>query len=192
MADFFVHEKAICETENVGKGTRVWSFSHIMKNVEIGEDCNFGDHTFVENGVRIGNRVTVKNGVSIWNGVEVGDDVFLGPNCVLTNDLFPRSKVYHAEDVRTILKRGVSIGANATIVCGHTLGEYCLVAAGAVVTKDVPPFALVLGSPAKVRGYVSKHGDKLNFNAEGIAVDNEGNEYQQDKNGVVSLVKEVK
>ncbi len=192
MADFFVHEKAICETENIGKGTRVWSFSHIMKNVEIGEECNFGDHSFVENGVKIGNRVTVKNGVSIWNGVEVSDDVFLGPNCVLTNDLFPRSKVYHSEDVKTYLKRGVSIGANATIVCGTTLGEYCLVAAGSVVTKDVPPFALVVGSPARVRYHISKHGDKLAFDETGKAVDAEGNTYSKDINGIVSLILEAK
>jgi len=188
MPDFFVHEKAICETDKVGKNTRIWSFSHIMKNVEIGEECNFCDHTFVESGVKIGNRVTVKNGVSIWNGVEVGDDVFLGPNCVLTNDLFPRSKVYHAEDVRTILEKGVSIGANATIVCGHTLGEYCLVAAGSVVTKDVAPYSLVVGTPAKHRYFVSKYGDKLVFDDKGIAVDKEGNTYKKSREGIVSLI----
>ncbi len=188
MADFFVHEKAICETETIGKNTRVWSFSHIMKNVVIGDDCNFCDHTFVESGAKIGSRVTVKNGVSIWNGVEVGDDVFLGPNCVLTNDLFPRSKVYHAEDVKTIIKNGASVGANATIVCGNTLGEYCMVGAGSVVTKDVAPFSLVIGVPAKHKYFVSKHGDKLNFNDNGVAVDNEGVTYQMNDQGTVSII----
>ena len=158
--EFFVHEKALCESDTIGKGTRVWAFAHIMKDVVIGEECNFGDGCFVESGVKIGNRVTVKNHVSVWDGVEIEDDVFLGPNCVLTNDLFPRSKVYHSENVRTLIKKGASVGANATVVCGVTLGKYCMVAAGAVVTKDVPDFALVVGVPAKVVGFVDEKGMK--------------------------------
>lgn len=190
MSDFFVHEKASCESDTIGKGTRIWSYSHIMKNVVIGEDCNFGDHSFVESGVKIGNRVTVKNGVSIWHGVEVEDDVFLGPNCVLTNDLFPRSKVYHAEDIPTYLKKGCSIGANATIVCGTTIGEYAMVGAGSVVTKDVAPFALVVGSPARRVGYVSVKGDRLQFSEDGLAVDKEGLKYRKGADGKVSIVQE--
>ena len=160
--EYFVHEKALCESDTIGKGTRVWAFAHIMKDVVIGEDCNFGDGCFVESGVKIGNRVTVKNHVSVWDGVIIDDDVFLGPNCVLTNDLFPRSKVYHSENVKTIIKQGASVGANATIVCGVTLGKYCMVGAGAVVTKDVPDFALVVGVPAKVVGFVDDKGIKRN------------------------------
>jgi UDP-2-acetamido-3-amino-2,3-dideoxy-glucuronate N-acetyltransferase len=185
--DFFVHEKAICETNTIGKNTRIWAFSHIMKNVVIGDDCNLGDHSFVESGVNIGNRVTVKNGVAIWHGVEIEDDVFLGPNCVLTNDLHPRSRVYHSEDIKTFIKKGASIGANATIRCGITLGEYSLVGAGAVVTKDVPPFALVVGVPAKIKYYVSIKGDKLNFDSKNIAVDSEGNIYKKNSIGFVQI-----
>jgi len=189
VSDFFVHEKAICESDNIGKNTRIWAFCHIMKDVEIGEDCNFGDGSFVESGVKIGNRVTVKNHISIWNGVEIEDDVFLGPNCVLTNDLFPRSKVYHPENIKTLIRKGASIGANATVVCGITLGIYCLIAAGAVVTKDVPDFALMVGVPAKISGYVSLKGDKLEFDKSGYATDKEGNMYQKE-NDIVRIIKE--
>lgn len=161
IKDYFVHKLALCETEKIGKGTRIWAFCHIMKDVEIGEDCNFGDGCYIESGVKIGNRVTVKNHISIWEGVEIEDDVFLGPNCVLTNDLFPRSKVYHSENIKTKIKKGASIGANATIICGVTLGEYCLIGAGAVVTKDVPAFALVVGNPGRVVGKVDKLGKKI-------------------------------
>lgn len=178
MPDFFVHKNAICESETVGKGTRVWAFSHIMKNAVIGEDCNFGNGSFVESGVKIGNRVTVKNGVSIWDGVEIEDDVFLGPNCVLTNDLFPRSKAYHSENIKTVIKRGASIGANATIVCGITLGKYCMIGAGSVVTKNVQDFTLVIGVPAKFYAYVGKDGNKLIFDKENIAKDSFGNIYK--------------
>ena len=159
--EYFVHPKAICESENIGKGTRIWAFCHIMKDVVIGEDCNFGDGSFVESGVKIGSRVTVKNHISIWDGVEIEDDVFLGPNCVLTNDLFPRSKIYHKDNVRTLIKKGASIGANATIICGVTLGDYCMIGAGAVVTKDVPAYALVIGNPARVVGKVNELGEKI-------------------------------
>lgn len=159
--ELFIHPKAICDSENIGKGTRIWAFCHIMKDVIIGEDCNLGDGTFVESGVKIGNRVTIKNHISIWNGVEIEDDVFLGPNCVLTNDLYPRSKVYHQENVKTLIKKGASIGANATIICGITLGEYCMIGAGAVVTKDVPAYSLVVGNPARVVGKVNEFGERI-------------------------------
>ena len=189
MPDYFVHQQALCESTDIGKNTRIWAFSHVMKDVSIGEDCNLGGHTFVESGVKIGNRVTVKNGVAIWKGVTIEDEVFLGPNCVLTNDLYPRSKVYNPEYVKTLIKKGASIGANATIICGITIGEYAMIGAGAVVTKDVPPFTLVVGMPAKVLYFISKRGEKLIFNGEGIAKDAEGFIYKKE-NGTVKLVKE--
>ena len=191
MPDFFVHPLALCESTDIGKNTRVWAFSHIMKNVKIGEECNFGDHSFVESNVTIGNRVTVKNGVAIWHGVTIEDDVFLGPNCVLTNDLFPRSKVYHSVDIPTLIKKGASIGANATIICGITIGEYAMVGAGAVVKNNVLPYSLVAGVPAKVIGYVGINGEKLYFNKDDLAKDIYGNTYKKE-NRMVQLVKESK
>jgi acetyltransferase-like isoleucine patch superfamily enzyme len=160
-----------------------------MKDVIIGEECNLGDGSFVESGVRIGDRVTIKNGVSVWNGVELEDDVFLGPNCVLTNDLLPRSKVYNHENVKTFIKKGASVGANATIICGTTIGEYALIGAGAVVTKNVDPFSLVIGNPARHKYYVSIRGERLNF-IENTAHDTEGNKYII-KNNIVSLEKKT-
>ena len=169
--DFYIHPSALCESEQIGKNTRIWAFVHILNDVIIGEDCNICDYCFVENGVKIGNRVTIKNGISIWNGVTIEDDAFLGPNCVFTNDIYPRSKVYHAENVKTLIKQGASIGANATILCGFTLGKFCMVGAGAVVTKDVPDFAVVVGNPARFKHWISKWGEKLIFNSDSIAVD---------------------
>jgi UDP-2-acetamido-3-amino-2,3-dideoxy-glucuronate N-acetyltransferase len=186
--EYFVHKKALCETNSVGKGTRLWAFSHVMENVVIGKDCNIGGHVFVESGVKIGNNVTVKNGISIWEGVEIEDDVFLGPNCVLTNDLLPRSKLYHAENVKTFIKKGSSIGANATILCGITLGEYCMIGAGAVVTKSVSPFSLVVGNPARFKYFVSIKGDKLVFDKENIALDSDNNKYKLAMDGTVQLL----
>jgi acetyltransferase-like isoleucine patch superfamily enzyme len=192
MSNFYVHEKAFCESTSIGENTRIWAFSHIMKDVIIGVDCNFGDHSFVESGVIIGNRVTVKNGVSIWNGVEIEDDVFLGPNCVFTNDLFPRSKMYHSENVRTYLKIGSSIGANATIICGVIIGEYSLVGAGSVVTKDVPSYSIVVGVPGKVRGFVSMDGERLLFDSKDIAIDIKNNIYKKlDSQTVILLEKNI-
>ncbi len=189
MFNFFVHPSAICESSKIGKNTRIWAFSHIMKNAQIGEECNLGDHSFVESDVIIGNRVTVKNGVAIWKGVTIEDDVFLGPNCVLTNDLFPRSKVYHSEYISTLIKKGASIGANATIVCGITIGEYAMIGAGSVVTKDVLPYCLVVGVPAKIVGYVGKNGNRLEFKSKNITKDTEGNIYKLE-NKIVQLVEE--
>ncbi|MCI0449571.1 MAG: N-acetyltransferase [Chlorobi bacterium] len=180
--DYFVHPNALAESEDIGAKTRIWAFAHVMKNVKIGEDCNLCDYVFVESGVTIGNRVTVKNGISIWDGVTIEDDVFLGPYCVLTNDMLPRSKAHHAEYSKTLIKKGASIGANATILCGITLGRYCMVGAGAVVTKSIPDFALVTGNPARVKYWISKKGGKLNFNKEGIASDNSGNKYKLHNN----------
>jgi acetyltransferase-like isoleucine patch superfamily enzyme len=191
--DFYVHPNALCESSQIGKNTRIWAFTHIMRDVIIGEECNICDHSFIESGVKIGNRVTIKNGISVWNGVTIEDDVFLGPNCVLTNDIYPRSKVYRTEIVKTLIKRGASIGANSTILCGITLGRFCMVGAGAVVTKDVPDFALVAGNPAKIIYWISKTAEKLKFDAQQIAVDSQGNKYflNKSKDNLKEFVTEI-
>lgn len=176
-SQYYVHPNALCETDQIGSGTRIWAFAHVMSNVVIGADCNIGDHAFVESGVRIGDRVTVKNGVAIWDGVTVADDVFLGPNCVLTNDLFPRSRVYHDTVVPTRIERGASVGANATIIAGVTLGEFCLVGAGSVVNHDVAPFALVVGMPARRIGWVGVRGERLALSLQNPVVENENGRY---------------
>ncbi|WP_279342329.1 WxcM-like domain-containing protein [Geotalea sp. SG265] len=155
---FFQHEKAIVESHNIGNGTRIWAFAHILPNAVIGDDCNICDHVFVENDVVIGNRVTIKCGVQIWDGITLGDDVFVGPNATFTNDLFPRSKQYPEEFSRTVVRKGASIGANATILAGIVIGMNAMVGAGAVVTKDVPPNAIVVGNPARITGYVTSRG----------------------------------
>lgn len=175
--NYFIHPNALCESENIGKNTRIWAFAHILKGAVIGEDCNFCDGTFVENDVIIGNRVTVKNHISIWDGVRIEDDVFLGPNCTLTNDLYPRSKAF-LPHITTLLKQGSSIGANATIICGNTIGKYAMIGAGAVVTKDVPDFALMVGNPARFIKWIGKTGEKLIFNPDGIATDSKGFKYR--------------
>ena len=149
MTDFFKHPSAIVETDKIGKGSRVWAFTHILPGAQIGVDCNVCDHVFVENDVVIGDRVTIKCGVQIWDGLRLEDDVFIGPNATFTNDMFPRSK-QEFELVLTCVKKGASIGANATILPGITIGENAMVGAGAVVTKDVPSGTLVVGNPAKV------------------------------------------
>lgn len=176
--DFFVHPNALVESDNIGSKTRIWAFAHVLKGAVIGEDCNLCDYVFVENEVTIGSRVTIKNGISIWDGLEIEDDVFLGPNAAFTNDMFPRSKRHSGNYLKTLLKKGASVGANATILCGITLGKYCLVGAGAVVTKSIPDFALVTGNPARFRYWVSKTGEKLQFDDNNIAVDSENNKYK--------------
>lgn len=178
MKNYYVHPSAICESERVGKDTRIWAFSHVLKNVTIGEDCNICDHSFVESGAVIGNRVTIKNGISIWDGVTIEDDVFLGPYCVLTNDIFPRSKAHRPEYEKTLIKQGASIGANATLLCGIVIGKYAMIGAGSVVTKDVPDFALMVGNPSKFRYWISKTGEKLEFGAGKRANDSKGNKYE--------------
>jgi UDP-2-acetamido-3-amino-2,3-dideoxy-glucuronate N-acetyltransferase len=154
MTDFFVHPSALVETKNIGKNTRIWAFAHILPKAVIGEDCNLCDHTFIENDVVVGNRVTIKSGVQLWDGIMLGDDVFIGPNATFTNDPFPRSKQYPKSFKPTIIRQGASIGANATILPGVTVGQYAMVGAGSVVTENVPPFAVVVGNPARITGYV--------------------------------------
>lgn len=154
---YFVHEKAICESKHIGKRTRVWAFAHILPKATIGDDCNICDHVFIENDVVIGHRVTIKSGVQLWDGIQIEEDVFIGPNATFTNDKFPRSKIYPEKFQKTVLCRGSSIGANATLLPGIVIGEKAMVGAGAVVTKSVPPYAIVTGNPGKIVGYVDTH-----------------------------------
>lgn len=175
--NFFIHPNALVESDSIGAKTRIWAFAHVLKNVTIGEDCNLCDYVFVESGVTIGNRVTIKNGISLWEGLTIEDDVFLGPNAVFTNDMFPRSKRHTGNFLQTRICKGATVGANATVLCGITLGRYCLIGAGSVVTKSIPDFALVTGNPAKFRYWVSKTGEKLEFDKTGKAVDSENNNY---------------
>jgi UDP-2-acetamido-3-amino-2,3-dideoxy-glucuronate N-acetyltransferase len=149
------HPTALVQSQNIGAGTRIWAFVNILPGAVIGSDCNICDRVFIENQVRLGNRVTIKCGVSLWDGVTLEDDVFVGPGAVFTNDLYPRSKQYLKEPMRTLVRRGASIGANATILAGVTIGLQAMVGAGAVVTRDVPPHAIVVGNPARIRGYVA-------------------------------------
>lgn len=161
--DYFVHESSyIDEPCEIGKGTRIWHFSHVMKNSKIGENCNIGQNVLISPNVIIGNNVKIQNNVSVYTGVICEDDVFLGPSCVFTNIINPRSFIERKDEYKkTVVKKGASIGANATIVCGHDIGKYAFVGAGAVVTKDVPDYALVVGIPARLVGYVCKCGNKL-------------------------------
>ena len=157
---FYVHPQALCESASIGEKTRVWAFAHILPGAVIGSDCNICDHVFIENDVKVGNRVTVKCGVQLWDGLTVEDDVFIGPNATFTNDIFPRSKVYPEQFLKTLVKKGASIGANATILPGLVIGEGAMVAAGAVVTKSVPDGAIVMGNPARVTGSVEQQNKK--------------------------------
>jgi UDP-2-acetamido-3-amino-2,3-dideoxy-glucuronate N-acetyltransferase len=160
---FFVHPNALVETQQIGEGTRVWAFAHVMKDAVIGKHCNICDHAFVESNVTIGDGVTIKNGVAVWDGVTLGDHVFVGPNAVFTNDMNPRAEVKKGHDqfVLTEVREGASIGANATIVCGVTIGRYAFIGAGTVVIRDVPAYALMVGNPARMIGYMCECGETL-------------------------------
>ena len=155
----FVDPRGICETSEVGDGTRIWAFAHVLAGARIGAECNICDNVFIENDVVVGDRVTVKSGVQLWDGLRVGDDAFIGPNATFTNDRFPRSKVYHSESVVTRVAEGASVGANATILPGVTIGARAMVGAGSVVTRDVPPGAIVAGNPARIIGSVDDRED---------------------------------
>lgn len=187
--DYFVHPTAEIEkTASIGNGTKIWHFSHIMDNCVIGEKCNIGQNVVVSPKVIIGKGVKIQNNVSLYTGVICEDDVFIGPSAVFTNVLNPRSFIERKEQFRpTTLKRGCSIGANATIVCGHTIGEYALIGAGSVVINDVPPYALMVGNPAKQKGWVSKAGWTLKFNEDGEATCPETGETYILKDGVLQL-----
>lgn len=158
MRNFFVHEKGICESANVGEGTKVWAFAHVLSGARIGADCNICDHVFIENDVIVGDKVTIKCGVQLWDGIRVEDDVFIGPNVTFANDLFPRSKQYPKDFLQTVIQEGASIGANATILPGVTVGRKAMVGAGAVVTKNVPPHAVVVGNPGRIISYRASDG----------------------------------
>ena len=162
MAEVFIHESAyVDEGCTIGDGCKIWHFSHLMSGCRLGENCNIGQNVFIAEGVTLGNGCKVQNNVSIYQGVTCEDEVFLGPSMVFTNVLNPRAAVCRKSEYRpTLLKKGVTVGANATIVCGHTLGEYCMIGAGAVVTKDVPAYALMAGVPARQIGWVNEEGER--------------------------------
>jgi UDP-2-acetamido-3-amino-2,3-dideoxy-glucuronate N-acetyltransferase len=185
---YFAHETAIIdEGSEIGEGTKIWHFSHVMTSCKIGKNCNLGQNVVISPQVVLGNNVKVQNNVSIYTGVTCEDDVFLGPSVVFTNVVNPRSAVNRrGQYAKTSVKRGVSIGANATIVCGHDIGEYAFIGAGAVVTKNIPAYALVMGNPARQAGWMSEYGHKLTFNASGLAVCPESQEKYQLKDGVVT------
>jgi len=187
---FFAHQTAVIDKgSSIGAGTKIWHFSHIMPNSIIGENCNIGQNVVISPEVVLGNNVKVQNNVSIYTGVICEDDVFLGPSCVFTNVTNPRSAVVRrGEYQRTTVKHGASIGANATIVCGHDIGRFAFIGAGAVITKNVPDYALVVGNPAKQIGWMSAFGHRLNFDDNGLAICPESNQKYQLKNGTVSQV----
>lgn len=161
--DIYIHPTAIVKTKAIKPKTRIWAFCNILESAVIGEDVNICDHCSIEGNVIVGDRVTVKNGVSLWEGMTIEDDVFIGPNAVFTNDIYPRSKIYHEEVDKTLIKKGATIGANAVVVAGHTIGAYAFIGAGAVVTKSVPDYTIWLGNPAKMSGYVCQCARRLNL-----------------------------
>lgn len=179
--EYFVHESSyVDEPCQIGKGTKIWHFSHIMCDTKIGENCNIGQNVVVSPDVVLGNNVKVQNNVSIYTGVICEDDVFLGPSCVFTNVINPRSFISRKEEYRkTVVHKGASIGANATIVCGHDIGKYAFVGAGSVVTKDVLDYALVVGNPAKVKYYVCECSEKMNFENDIFKCPKCGKEYRK-------------
>jgi UDP-2-acetamido-3-amino-2,3-dideoxy-glucuronate N-acetyltransferase len=188
--DYFVHSSAIVdEGATIGKGTKIWHFCHVMPKALIGENCNFGQNVFVADGVILGNNVKVQNNVSIYTGVSCDDDVFLGPSMVFTNVINPRSAVKRQDQyLKTHVGKGATIGANATIVCGHDIGHYAFIGAGAVVTKNVPAYALLVGNPAQQIGWMSEYGHRLHFDNDGFAECPEsGAKYQLNDNNVVKI-----
>lgn len=188
--EYTAHPTAVIDEGcTIGKGTRIWHFSHIMPNCTIGDHCNIGQNVVISPDVVLGNNVKVQNNVSIYTGVICEDDVFLGPSMVFTNVTNPRSAVNRrSQYAKTTVKQGASIGANATIVCGHDIGAYAFIGAGAVVTKNVPDFALVVGNPAKQIGWMSEYGHRLNFNKEGLAVCPESGQKYQLSNHTVTRI----
>tara|TARA_Y100001935_G_scaffold250437_1_gene250577 strand:+ start:1414 stop:1989 length:576 start_codon:yes stop_codon:yes gene_type:complete len=187
---YFVHESSFIDSPSIiGKGTKVWHFSHIMNNAKIGENCNIGQNVVVSPNVVLGNNVKVQNNVSIYTGVFCEDDVFLGPSCVFTNVINPRSSVIRRDQyIKTHIAKGATIGANATIICGNKIGKYSFIGAGSVITKDVPDFALMVGNPAKQIGWMSASGHRLNFGIKDKAICPESGEtYQLVNQNIVKL-----
>lgn len=186
--EYFAHETAVLDVGcTIGKGTKIWHFSHIMPNCILGENCNIGQNVVVSPDVILGNNVKVQNNVSIYTGVVCEDDVFLGPSMVFTNVINPRSAVNRKNEyLKTVVRKGASIGANATIVCGHDIGEFAFIGAGAVVTKTVAPYALMVGNPARQLGWMSEFGQRLEFDNQGFAVCSESGEFYKLENNKVS------
>jgi len=188
--NYFVHESSyVDEPCQIGKGTKIWHFSHVMKNSILGKNCNIGQNVVVSPDVQLGNNVKVQNNVSIYTGVICEDDVFLGPSMVFTNVINPRSGVNRKEEyMKTVVKKGASIGANATIVCGNNIGKYAFIGAGAVITKEVPDYAIMVGNPARNVGWMSEFGERLNFENKNIAICNKtGTKYKINKNLVYKI-----
>ena len=187
---YFAHPTTVIdEGSQIGEGTKIWHFSHLMPGCIIGNNCNIGQNVFIASNVKLGNNVKVQNNVSVYEGVICEDDVFLGPSMVFTNTLNPRSAVSRKNEYKkTVVKKGASIGSNATIICGISIGEYAMVGAGAVVTKSVLPYALVIGNPARQTGWVSEYGHKLEFNANGIGICPESRQEYILKNDLVKKI----
>jgi UDP-2-acetamido-3-amino-2,3-dideoxy-glucuronate N-acetyltransferase len=187
---YFAHETAVIDDDcEIGAGTKIWHFSHIMSNCKIGENCNIGQNVVVSQQVVLGNNVKVQNNVSIYTGVICEDDVFLGPSMVFTNVINPRSAINRkSEYAKTVVKKGATIGANATIVCGHDIGRFAFIGAGAVVTKSVPDYALVIGNPARQTGWMSEYGHQLHFDNDGYAECPESKQRYQLKDGRVERI----
>jgi len=190
MIQYSVHPTAIIDENcEIGEGTKIWHFSHIMSGCKIGKRCNIGQNVVVSPQVVLGDNVKVQNNVSIYTGVICEDDVFLGPSMVFTNVINPRSAIIRKDEYRkTIVRKGASIGANATVVCGNEIGQYAMIGAGAVITKEVPAYALVYGNPARQNGWVSEYGHKLNFDSEGFAICLESGEKYSLSNNQVSKI----
>jgi UDP-2-acetamido-3-amino-2,3-dideoxy-glucuronate N-acetyltransferase len=193
METYQAHETAVIDEGcSIGEGTRIWHFSHIMKGCTIGRDCTIGQNVVISPDVVIGSRVKIQNNVSVYTGVICEDDVFLGPSCVFTNVINPRSAISRKHQYQsTYVEKGATIGANATIICGNRVGRYAMVGAGTVITKDVPPFALVVGNPARRIGWVSEYGHRLKFSNEGVAICPESDAMYHLRDGKVVRSKEV-
>ena len=190
MTEYFAHETVVIDSDvQIGAGTKIWHFSHIMSGSKIGENCNLGQNTVVSPEVELGNNVKVQNNVSIYTGVICEDDVFLGPSMVFTNVINPRSAIVRKEEyIQTIVEKGATIGANATIVCGNKIGKFAFIGAGAVVTREVKPYALVIGNPSRQVGWMSEYGHRLTFNEVGLATCPESNEQYKLERDLVNKI----
>jgi UDP-2-acetamido-3-amino-2,3-dideoxy-glucuronate N-acetyltransferase len=189
-ASFFVHESSCVDDDvSVGEGTKIWHFCHVMRGTRIGRDCSLGQNVLVGPNVTVGDRAKIQNNVSVYEGVTLEDDVFCGPSCVFTNVDRPRAGFPTSSEayLKTVVRRGASIGANATIVCGHTLGVYCFVGAGAVVTRDVPAHAIVFGSPARIHGWICRCGEKLTFEQEEATCPRCGDRYRREDHRITPM-----
>jgi UDP-2-acetamido-3-amino-2,3-dideoxy-glucuronate N-acetyltransferase len=185
---YYRHPQALVETDEIGPGSRIWAFAHVMAGARIGRDCNICEHCFVEKGAVIGDKVTVKNHVAVWDGVTIADGVFLGPNVALTNDLRPRSRAEHWTRRETFIGQGATVGANATLLCGIRVGQYAFIGAGSVVTQDVPAHTLVYGNPARRRGYVCRCAEPITFTRQHATCRACGSRFRKDRSGVTDRV----